>query len=247
MIYATVNYRIIPYLNALCHSLASYGASTFLVRRLSTRNQSKSDSFLSLLSVTPVNCFPTILDSNDACPVASHYRPSRNFPSPFSPFSTVSKSNRILERSAILSEWKLDATPTFSGDGATTRSERNGREFGVEASLHFYETPPLPHSGVYNGGGAFHAACSCSRFVHRVSFVHPCNSCNDNLYEKCFPPFPRHRRCFPPLRARIVPHARNVGHLTIGQETWRVLPGWAKIPSMRLKAATKWGKEFPRK
>lgn len=144
MIYATVNYRIIPYLNALCHSLASYGASTFLVRRLSTRNQSKSDSFLSLLSVTPVNCFPTILDSNDACPVASHYRPSRNFPSPFSPFSTVSKSNRILERSAILSEWKLDATPTFSGDGATTRSERNGREFGVEASLHFYETPPPP-------------------------------------------------------------------------------------------------------
>lgn len=111
----------------------------------------------------------------------------------------------------------------------------------------FLRDAPPSHSGVYNGGGAFHAACSCSRFVHRVSFVHPCNSCNDNLYEKCFPPFPRHRRCFPPLRARIVPHARNVGHLTIGQETWRVLPGWAKIPSMRLKAATKWGKEFPRK
>lgn len=217
---------------ALCHSLASYGATlpSFLV---STRNQSKSDSpraFLSPLLAAPSQLL--IAFQRSTMLVRRIIALRETFPS-------LSKSNDILERSAILSEeWKLDATPTFSDDGATTRSERNGREFGVEASLHFYETPSHPHSSVYNGG-AFHAA-SCSRFVHRV-VRSPVQFLHDNLYEKYFPPFPRHRRCFP---------SREESSRKCRPSNYRPgfaarTSGWAKIPSTRLKAATKRGKEFP--
>lgn len=149
---------------ALCHSLASYGATlpSFLV---STRNQSKSDSpraFLSPLLAAPSQLL--IAFQRSTMLVRRIIALRETFPS-------LPKSDDILERSAILSEeWKLDATPTFSDDGATTRSERNGREFGVEASLHFYETPSHPHSSVYNGfpRGVVFAFCSPRRSFTRA-------------------------------------------------------------------------------
>lgn len=122
------------------------------------------------------------------------------FPPPSPPFRpypsrTVSSSDRPFYPSGNSTRLQLFRAMARQQGASGTAESSGWRQVCIFTRR---PPPPPPHSGVYNGGGAFHAACSCSRFVHRVSFVHPCNSCNDNLYEKCFPPFPRHRRCFPP-------------------------------------------------
>lgn len=169
MIYVTVNYRIIPYLNALCCVVSS---NPFKPRTRLARDQSKSDSPdlsapVARCSVTALNCFLRLFHErrrsiNDARPVAPHYSFSRlrNFLRslflPTSP-SLLALSRYHCRTTISSSDWPFypsgnSTRPTFLDDGATTRNDcrfalrvsEEGREV-----LHFYEIL-RPHPTVHN-------------------------------------------------------------------------------------------------
>lgn len=220
---------------ALCHSLASYGATlpSFLV---STRNQSKSDSlraFLSPLLAAPSQLLIAFQRSTMLVLLCAALSPFAKL-SPLTPSRTISSSDRpFYPRSGNSTRLQLFRTMARQQGASGTAESSGWRQVCI-----FTRRPPTPIRACIT------AVLSTRRRV-RVLFTRvvrsPVQFLHDNLYEKYFPPFPRHRRCFP---------SREESSRKCRPSNYRPgfaarTSGWAKIPSTRLKAATKRGKEFP--
>lgn len=200
MIYVTVNYRIIPYLNALCCVVSS---NPFKPRTRLARDQSKSDSPdlsapVARCSVTALNCFLRLFHErrrsiNDARSVAPHYPFSRLQNFPRSLFLPTFPSLLVIPFSGITVERRY---PRAIGHFIQVETRRvqlfwtMARQQGTTAASRFEFRGRGEKFCIFTRSSAPIRPCITHQPPVLSTFCSPfSSSCNDNLYEKYFSPF----------------------------------------------------------
>lgn len=222
---------------ALCHSLASYGATlpSFLV---STRNQSKSDSpraFLSPLLAAPSQLLIAFQRSTMLVLLCAALSPFAKL-SPLTPSRTISSSDRpFYPRSGNSTRLQLFRTMARQQGASGTAESSGWRQVCI-----FTRRPPTPIRACIT---AVLSTRRRVRVLFTASFVHPCNSCTTIYTKSIFHLFHATDVASPRARNRLA----NVGHLTIGQDSRRVLPVGQKFPLRVSKRRRNGGKNSRRK